>query len=332
MVLIIEGITVDKQPASISDLENAFPILTTRSKALRDQPPILQPPSKLLYVLQREFAVVSPADDKIDILGSEDATTCHLLILRHTGSGVTALSHFDGCGMDEGLESMISKMRRVSRGAPEGGRIEAHVIGGFIDDRDESVNLFQNLFAIFRRTQHDIHVITACVCDANDVVKNDRVHFPVLYGVGVNCKTGAVFPATFPDKGPDAALRSARHFNGKTRRQVIDIYDVGKRKLVIEPFDLDPWDEAGLWLQQPDDFILNNMSTSPKQEPQNFVPKLKDTLKFIVDNPTLTKDVFPGGAPRVYDKVGDGQWIAGADDTSVAVHDFVNDNSANSNN
>jgi len=31
---------------------------------------------------------------------------------------------------------------------------------------------------------------------------------------GVNVKTGELFPATFPDKGPDQALRSARHLTG----------------------------------------------------------------------------------------------------------------------
>lgn len=31
---------------------------------------------------------------------------------------------------------------------------------------------------------------------------------------GVNVKTGEIFPATFPDKGPELALRSARHLTG----------------------------------------------------------------------------------------------------------------------
>lgn len=317
MVLIIEGVRIDKQPESITDLEHTFPILATRSKALRDQPSVVQSPSKLLYVQQREFAVVSPADDSIDILGSEDATTCHLLVLRHTGSGVTALSHFDGCGMDEGLESMIAKMLTTSRGAPEGGRIEAHVIGGFIDDRKESVNLFQNLFDIFRQSRHDIHIITACVCDANDVIKPNGIHYPLLYGVGVNCKTGALFPATFPDKGPDTALRSARHFTGQTRKRVLDIYDAKNKKLVIEAFEFDPWEEARLWLIQPDDFILNYLSTSPNQEPMDFVPTLKETLRFIVENPSLSKDVFPDGASRVFEKDADGKWVMAGRDVFV---------------
>ena len=33
---------------------------------------------------------------------------------------------------------------------------------------------------------------------------------PILYGAGVEIKTGQIFPATFPDHGPDNILRHVR--------------------------------------------------------------------------------------------------------------------------
>ena len=84
MVLIIEETKVDKQPASILALEQISARLATRSAELRATEVVVQPANRLLYVQQREFAVVSPADDVIDVIGSEDATTCHLIVLRHT--------------------------------------------------------------------------------------------------------------------------------------------------------------------------------------------------------------------------------------------------------
>jgi len=42
----------------------------------------------------------------------------------------------------------------------------------------------------------------------------DDINWPIIYGVGVNIKTGEIFPANFPDKGPDLPLRMARHFTG----------------------------------------------------------------------------------------------------------------------
>jgi hypothetical protein len=40
------------------------------------------------------------------------------------------------------------------------------------------------------------------------------IHWPMIYGIGLHVKTGEIFPATFPDKGPDQALRCARHLTG----------------------------------------------------------------------------------------------------------------------
>ena len=49
-----------------------------------------------MYVSQREMAVGS-VDDNIDLLGSEDATTCHVVILRDvttdTDTPVTGMDH-----------------------------------------------------------------------------------------------------------------------------------------------------------------------------------------------------------------------------------------------
>ena len=35
--------------------------------------------------------------------------------------------------------------------------------------------------------------------------------------LGVNARTGEMWPATFPDKGPDMALRSATNFIGRKK-------------------------------------------------------------------------------------------------------------------
>jgi len=53
----------------------------------------------------------------------------------------------------------------------------------------------------------------ACVGELNTILRGD-INWPIIYGVGVNIKTGEIFPATFPDKGPEMLLRSARNFTG----------------------------------------------------------------------------------------------------------------------
>lgn len=47
----------------------------------------------------------------------------------------------------------------------------------------------------------------------NTIIRGD-LHWPIIYGIGVNIKTGEIFPAAFTDKGPDLQLRMARNFTG----------------------------------------------------------------------------------------------------------------------
>ena len=47
-----------------------------------------------LYVGQREMAVLTP-EDGMELVGSEDATTCHILVLRESTSSTVGLAHLD---------------------------------------------------------------------------------------------------------------------------------------------------------------------------------------------------------------------------------------------
>ncbi len=61
-------------------------------------------PTGLLYVGQHEFACTHPSDPSALVLGSTDATTCQVAVLRHPTSGVTAVAHLDGAdGMGRNL-------------------------------------------------------------------------------------------------------------------------------------------------------------------------------------------------------------------------------------
>jgi hypothetical protein len=45
-------------------------------------------------------------------------------------------------------------------------------------------------------------------------VNRNGIPWPMIYGVGVDVKTGHIFPATFTDKGPDIDIRNARTLTG----------------------------------------------------------------------------------------------------------------------
>ena len=68
--------------------------------------------SGVLFVNQHEFAVTHPGDPNVAVLGSEDATTCHIVTLRHSNSGVTCLAHVD-LAEESNLDHMVDKMRQI---------------------------------------------------------------------------------------------------------------------------------------------------------------------------------------------------------------------------
>lgn len=65
----------------------------------------------------------------------------------------------------------------------------------------------------FHKLPMEIDLTQACVGELNTILRGET-NWPIIYGVGVNIKTGEIFPASFPDKGPDLPLRQARNFTG----------------------------------------------------------------------------------------------------------------------
>ncbi|XP_077980141.1 protein N-terminal asparagine amidohydrolase-like [Glandiceps talaboti] len=259
----------------------------------------------LLYISQREFATVIPQHVSIDVIGSEDATTCHITVLRHTGSNAVCLSHCDGSGVEGGIKAMLQEITTLSHGKQ--GCLELHLVGGFADDKKTSEQLSLEILNEFHKHPEEIHLKTACITDLNDIVK-DGVHGPIIYGVGVNVKTGEMYPASFADKGPDEAARSARNFVG-IGKHMSSVYDFTKRQLRIGPYQYRPWPDARFWLLEPDEVILQYLSTSPLVEPPNYVQHVRNALKHIIEhrNPEIT--LFPGGKPRLYEKDSNGLWM-----------------------
>lgn len=105
----------------------------------------------------------------------------------------------------------------------------------------------------YHKQSVNIELMTACVCQLNNSLRGN-INWPVIYGIGVNVKTGELFPATFTDKGPDIPLRSARYFTGC--HELLDIYDTNMGLLRIGPFNYRPMRGVDLWLSQSDDFII----------------------------------------------------------------------------
>ncbi|RVE75689.1 hypothetical protein OJAV_G00001440 [Oryzias javanicus] len=287
---------------STAELFEKFPHLQESAKTFRSRPLVDVDPKCLLYVHQREFAATTPADKFVSIIGSDDATTCHLVVLQHTGSGATSLAHCDGSSTWSEVPLFVKAVASLSTFCKEG-RFELHIVGGFNDDSRRSHELSLEILAAFQKQKEEIHLETCCITEVNDVVC-DRTHRPAVYGIGVNVKTGEVFPASFTDKGPAEELRSARTFMGG---QMADIYDCSRGLVKVGPCKWSPNLDIAFWLSQDDDTILKYLSTSPKAEPPHFVRHIKSTIQFVLEHPD-PDDLFPSAEPQLFHRTEGGDW------------------------
>ncbi|GBP15721.1 Protein N-terminal asparagine amidohydrolase [Eumeta japonica] len=311
MVVVLNGVLADECPTSVRALLAAHPGYRDAAAQLLGAAPRVVHAPGLLYVAQREFAATVPHDKNINIIGSDDATSCIIAVLRHSGSGVVALAHLDGTGTAEAAAAMAARVQQLAVGYPEG-RLELQLAGGFTDPHRYSDELFANIMLSFHRLTVEIDLTLACCCELNTAL-GGGAPAPLVTGVGVDVRAGDLFPATFPDKGPDMPLRGARCITGGlhsaqhhgandivTTSQVLDVYDNALSMLRIGPFNYDPLRGVDLWLEQSDDFILQHLSTTPAVEPPHFVMHIRATLKFIQQHPFPAVTVFPDNRPHYY--------------------------------
>ncbi|XP_077101718.1 protein N-terminal asparagine amidohydrolase [Siphateles boraxobius] len=287
---------------STAELFSKYPHLKESAKQFVCRSPEPVDPEQLLYVQQRECASTTPADNSVSILGSDDATTCHLVVIRHTGSGATCLAHCDGSSTCTEVPLIVNAV--TSKSNPDkDGRLELHLVGGFDDDKNTSHSLSLSILAAFQKQKEDVHLETCCITEMNDVIR-DGVHRPAVYGIGVNVKTGHVFPASFACRGPAEELRSARTISGG---QMVEVYDSSRELVRIGPCHWTPNEDMGVWLSQDDETILQFLSTSPCAEPPHFIQHIKSTIQFLLDHPNAD-ELFPGGQAQLYRRSEEGGW------------------------
>ncbi|XP_063591856.1 protein N-terminal asparagine amidohydrolase-like [Penaeus indicus] len=85
MVLIVGEQLVKEVPSSTSGVYSSWPRLKETAHALTTMLTEEVGPRGLLYLRQREYAVTVPHDENLLILGTDDATTSVMAVLRHTG-------------------------------------------------------------------------------------------------------------------------------------------------------------------------------------------------------------------------------------------------------
>jgi len=306
MVLLVNGVVLEEAPSSLNSLFQSHPSLKDSANALCSMKSQVIGPAGLLYVSQREYAVTHPHDNKVSIIGTDDVTTNVILIVRHTGSGTVGVSQLDRV-YDEGLTTMLQRVTSMAYGYE--GIIELHIIGGYADGKNVSSALITSTLSALHKVRTELDLVTCCVGEVCTIHRNGTP-WPVIYGAGVNVKTGEIFPAQFTDKGPDMDLRNARTLTGGENVGLLDIYDCAREEMRIGPFTYEPMRAVDIWLQQSDDFLLQSLCSSPAVAPPTFVSRLRASLKRIKEDPYPSVSIFHTNMPRLYRKDDvSGQWL-----------------------
>lgn len=133
MVILIDGSPLDKVPDSISEFYQVHQSVAAKWSSFASQNNILVQEEYSLYVAQGEFAVVPASDAKVKYIGSDDATTCHIVIIRHK-SGTVCVAHFDGSKNEEAaVNTMVSKVFQIEGSVDP---LELYVVGGYVPEEE----------------------------------------------------------------------------------------------------------------------------------------------------------------------------------------------------
>ncbi|XP_019054333.1 PREDICTED: protein N-terminal asparagine amidohydrolase isoform X2 [Nelumbo nucifera] len=289
---------------------------------------------KHVYIFQREYATVDPA--LVELVGTDEATTCVGLVIRNQKTGMTSVAHMDSPEIvDFGLAQMLSLVADPRLDA----ELDVHLIGGYEDTSCEhcsgisvsdrhiepegySFPLCSKIVEVLHKRQEIFHIQTLCILGHNTRRDSDGNTYPIFNGFvflftsQVETSTGSVKPATFDrsSRCPDEIVRRIRvtvscgdpSWNGK----LLETYDTHIDRFQIAPCSWVPyWRRHAFILQKlSDPEILLKCSTSPYAEGPDFVDNERRVFDYLIQHPNW-KDTFPMRKPRIFHRSADGGWI-----------------------
>ncbi|CDQ73604.1 unnamed protein product [Oncorhynchus mykiss] len=295
MPLLIQNRRIER-PGSTVDLFARYPHLQENARVFRSMPVVDVDPKCLLYIQQREFAATTPADNSVAVLGSDDATTCHLVLVRHTGTAQAFLIDLAGVSWND--IDLIPKAKA------------SFFKQKFASCSTNSKKFWDTVKSMENKSTSSqlptaLRLGNTVTTDKSTIIENFNKHFSTAdHAFHLATPTPVNCPA------PSTATRPSSHHFSFTQIQIADmadIYDSNKGVVKIGPCKWSPNLDISFWLSQDDDTILKYLSTSPTAEPPHFVQHIKSTIQFLLEHPS-SDSVFPGGQPQHYRRTEQGDW------------------------
>ncbi|CAM8961082.1 unnamed protein product [Rhodiola kirilowii] len=290
-------------------------------------------PMKYVYVFQREYATVDPA--LVDLVGTDEATTCVGIAIRNPRNGRTSVAHMDSTSIvNTGLSQMLSLLDSDTTDNASG--FDVHLVGGYEDISFEKVHgtrsashgkrdgfsfpLCSKIIKALQKNRRKFHIQTLFILHHNTRKDPDGNACPIFNGFLVETKSGSIVPASFGRsmRCPDNIVRGIRvsvssedpSWEGK----LLETYNTQADRFVIAPCI---WTSRQVKISRmlqdlPASEILLICSTSPSAEGPDFVETLRRQWEYLLANPDW-RATFPNKKPRVFERTPDGGWVRCAD-------------------
>ncbi|KAG8391319.1 hypothetical protein BUALT_Bualt01G0175500 [Buddleja alternifolia] len=283
--------------------------------------------SKLVYIFQREFATVDPA--LVDLVGTDEATTCVGIAIRNCKSGMISMAHMDFPNVvDVGLSQMLSLV--ADKDSDD--LLDVHLIGGFDDISSQhsyldiksthaklegySYPLCAKIIDTLRNRSEKFQIRTLHVLGHNTKWDSDGIAYPIFHGFVVETSTGSIIPASFDgtSRCPDEVVRrirvTAAFEDPNWTGRLLDTYNTKTDHFVIAPCT---WTirqkHTALMLQNLSDTeILLSCSSSPSAEGPDFVDNERRKWDYLIRHPDW-RETFHSKQARVFQRAADGTWV-----------------------
>ncbi|KAI3444946.1 hypothetical protein Pfo_001611 [Paulownia fortunei] len=269
--------------------------------------------SKWVYIFQREFATVDPA--LVDLVGTDEATTCVGIAIRNCKSGTVSVAHMDFPNVvDVGLSQMLSLVADHDSDA----LLDHSYLAVKSRTKLEGYShpLCAKIIETLRNRSEKFQIQTLHVLGHNTKWDSEGIAYPIFHGFVVETSTGSIIPASFDgtSRCPDEIVRrirvAASFEDPNWTGRLLDTYDTNTDHFVIAPC---AWTirqkHIALTLQNLSDTeILLTCSSSPSAEGPDFVDNERRKWDYLIRQPDW-RETFPSKHPRVFQRTADGTWV-----------------------
>jgi len=302
---------------------------------------------KFVYVFQREYATVDPAF--VELVGTDELTTCVGLAIRNKKTGMTSVGHLDSVECVElGLLQMLSAVLSGENDAD----LDVHLIGSFDDTREE---LFKRVFEsdnsetnethsrdntlltlwsiqnlvldgyswplclkiveVLQNMNYNFHVQTMCILNHNTLTGPNGFACPIIRGFVMNTVSGDIIPAIFDRSArcPDEVVRIVRgslsYGDPTWEGRLLETYDTHTDEFVIAPCKWMPAQSHYAAKLQLPD---SEFLLQCSTSPYAESSDFVDTYKrgyAYLLENPNWRSIFPNGQPRIFKRTSNGGWV-----------------------